>query len=87
MKYLFFLLIPFLLIVPAYAEVGKNFDTEDQGSGIIKWTSHYDRIFDGDSWENYILTNDATQIKFESAGISFVFDKINCDFKLYTPDT
>lgn len=79
------MLIPFLLIPSAYAEVGKNFDTEELGNGQTQWTSHYERIFDGTNWQNYILTNDGNQIRFKSAGIDFSFDKINCDFKLYNP--
>lgn len=87
MKYLFFLLIPFVLIVPAYAEVGKNFDTIENPDGTTTWTSHYDRVFDGDSWENYILTQSGAKVRVETANIIFEFDKISCDLRLYDPVT
>jgi len=85
MNYLFFLVIFLIPVGIASAETGKDFDTEELGNGLIQWTSHYDRLYDGNSWENYILTNDATQIRFQSSGIDFVFDKTNCVFKLYDP--
>ena len=71
----------------AQAEVGKNFDTVDLGNGLTQWTSHYDRIWDGDSWENYIISNNPIQLEFESGNISFVFDKVSCDFKLLDPES
>lgn len=84
MNYLFFLLlIPFLLIPSAYAETGKNFDTEPLDHGLTKWTSHPERILDNGQWKNYILTEDASSIKYESAGISFKLDKTDCTFNLY----
>lgn len=87
MNYLFFLIIFLIPVAYANAEVGKNFDTEELGNGLTQWTSHYDRIYDGNAWQNYILTNDGSQIKYESSGVSFQFDKTNCDFKLYDPVT
>src|SRR3990167_3747450 len=86
-KYLFFLII-FLIPLPlAYAEVGKDFDTEQLPNGLTQWTSHYDRIFDGDSWENYLISNNPVQLEFESANLSFLFDKVSCDFKLLDPES
>ena len=86
-KYLFFLII-FLIPLPlAYAEVGKNFDTVSLDNGLTQWTSHYDRIFDGDSWENYLISNNSINLEFESANLSFVFDKVSCDFKLLDPES
>jgi len=71
----------------AQAEVGKNFDTVDLGNGLTQWTSHYDRIWDGDSWENYLISNNPIQLEFESGNISFLFDKVSCDFKLLDPES
>src|SRR3972149_872952 len=91
MKYLFFLIVFLLPIGLAYGEVGNNFDREllgeINGNQTFRWTSHYDRIFNGNEWVNYILTDDINQIKFESAGISFFYDKNNCEFNLYEPNT
>lgn len=88
MKYLFFLLvIPFLLIPSAYAEVGRNFDTEQLPNGFVKWTSHYERVLDGWSWVNYKLVDDSEKTRFESSGIIFEYDKNTCDFKLYNIET
>lgn len=67
----------------ASAEVGKNYDTQPLGNGLIKWTSHPDRIYNGVEWKNYLYTNDANSIKYESAGISFKLDKTDCTFNLY----
>jgi hypothetical protein len=81
-------LIIFLIPVGlAQAEVGKNFDTVDLGNGLTQWTSHYDRIWDGDSWENYLISNNPIQLEFESGNISFLFDKVSCDFKLLDPES
>ena len=86
-NYLFFLII-FLIPLPlAYAEVGKNFDTVQLPDGLTQWTSHYDRIWDGDSWENYLISDNPIQLEFESADISFLFDKVSCDFKLLEPES
>src|SRR3990167_3212283 len=87
MNYLFFLIV-FLIPLPlAYAEVGKNFDTISLDNGLTQWTSHYDRIWDGDSWENYLISNNPTNLGFESANLSFVFDKASCNFKLLNPES
>ncbi|MEX0596673.1 MAG: hypothetical protein WD512_09240, partial [Candidatus Paceibacterota bacterium] len=68
----------------AYAEVGRNYDTIKNPDGTVTWTSHPERIPD-DSWnyKNYILKQDSQTITFESAKISFIFDKVGCDFGLY----
>src|SRR3989304_4692266 len=86
-KYLFFLIILLIPIGLASAETGKNYDTESLGNGLIQWTSHYDRIFDGDSWENYLISNNPMQLEFESANLSFLFDKVSCNFKLLNPES
>ena len=86
-NYLFFLIV-FLIPLPlAYAEVGKNFDTVPNQDGTITWTSHYERIFDGDSWENYLISNNPINLEFESANLSFLFDKASCNFKLLDPES
>jgi len=87
MNYLFFLLIPFVLIIPAYAETGKNFDTISLDNGLTQWTSHYDRIFNGLEWKNYLISNNPASLEFESANLSFLFDKVSCDFKLLDPES
>jgi hypothetical protein len=87
MNYLFFLIIFLIPVGLAQAEVGKNFDTVDLGNGLTQWTSHYDRIWDGDSWENYLISNNPIQLEFESGNISFLFDKVSCDFKLLDPES
>src|SRR3990172_6780872 len=87
MNYLFFLIV-FLIPLPlAYAEVGENFDTISLDNGLTQWTSHYDRIWDGDSWENYLISNNPMQLEFESANLSFIFDKASCNFKLLNPES
>src|SRR3990172_13245000 len=87
MNYFFFLLIPFVLVIPAYAEVGENFDTVQLPDGLIQWTSHYERIWDGSSWKNYIIDDTPNSLEFEGSGIHYIFDKLNCDFKLYDTET
>src|SRR3990167_3680673 len=87
MNYLFFLIV-FLIPLPlAYAEVGKNFDTISLDNGLTQWTSHYDRIWYGDSWENYLISNNPINLEFESANLSFLFDKASCNFKLLNPES
>lgn len=84
------LLIPILLfLVPSlsYAEIGKNFDRIELEPNIFQWTSHYERIFDGSQWVNYIWFEDLDIIKFESASLSYEFNKNDCSFSLFEPLT
>jgi len=84
------LLIPILIfLVPSlsYAEIGFNFDRIELEPNTFEWASHYDRIWDGSQWVNYILTNDNDKLRYESSGLTFEFDKNNCEFKLYDPKT
>ena len=82
-------LIPLLLLlsfVPAYAEIteeGSDYQINSLGNNEYTWSSMPARIHDGNSWVNYIATNDLNSISFESKAISFSFDKASCNFKLY----
>lgn len=84
--YLFFLVIFLLPASLAYGETGKNFDTVTNPDGSVLWTSHYDRVLSPDwKWKNYILADSATEFRYTSSGIIFVYDKLSCHFKLYNP--
>ncbi len=84
MKYLFFfLIIPFLIIPNAYAEIGKNFDLVKNQDGSLTWTSSPDRIFNGVEWIDYKFTNNADSLIFEATGGSIILDKNSCEFGLY----
>jgi len=91
MKFLTVVIIGFVFSVfnagSVYAEIGQNFDREQIGPNQFVWTSHYDRIWDGDSWVNYILNEDATTITFESAQMNYKFEKNSCSFSLFDPIT
>src|SRR3972149_883186 len=87
MKYLFFLIVLLIPIGLASAETGKNFDTIDNQDGTTTWASHYERVFDGISWKNYILNDNLNQITFDGSGGSFLFYKATCNFKLYDPNS
>jgi len=94
-KYLFFLLIP-ILIIPLLPdalpqqqiEIGKDYDIELLSvNGLVenyKWTSQPERILD-DSWKwvPYILTEDSNIVQVETGQGSFVFDKNNCSISFY----
>ena len=51
-------------IIPAFAEVGSNFDREQIGDNTFKWTSHYERIWDGNQWANYLWSDNGNIIHF-----------------------
>lgn len=85
--YLFFLIIPFLLIPTASAEVGKDFDSVTQLDGSIIWTSHYDRILENGRYVNQIVNDKAGVFEYRSGNIFFDFDKVDCSFTLYDPVT
>src|SRR3990172_4766951 len=83
-------LIPILIfVVPslAYAETGFNYNREQLTPLTFEWASHYNRIWDGFQWVNYIWFQDSNIIKFDSANISYEFNKIDCSFSLYEPLT
>ena len=69
-------------VIPAFAEVGSNFDREQIGDNTFKWTSHYERIWDGNQWANYLWSDNGNIIHFESANLSYELDKNTCSFKL-----
>ncbi len=85
MKYIFFLIIP-LLVIPslAYAEVGSNFDTVLNPNDSVTWTSHFERILN-DEWNyvDYIFTDTAIYLQVETASASIQLDKITCEFSFY----
>ena len=84
MNYLFFLLIFLIPVGIASAETGKNFDTVENQDGSITWTSHTERILNGNSWVDYITTNNANYISIETAYGSVKLDKTTCEFSFYT---
>ena len=69
-------------IIPAFAEVGSNFDREQIAEDTFRWTSHYERIWDGNQWVNYLWSDDGNIIHFDSANLSYELDKNTCSFKL-----
>lgn len=86
MKYLFFLLIiPFLFIPSANAEIGKNFDTVNNQDGTITWTSHYERILDDNgNYQDFIFTDNPNYLQVETALASVQLDKNSCEFSYFT---
>lgn len=84
MNYLFFLIIPFVLIIPAYAEEGSNYIRQENpdGTNTIRLFT-YDRLLIDGQWLNYNFYEDANTLSFESASASFKLDKTTCDFALY----
>jgi hypothetical protein len=75
----------------ASADRGQNFDTVligiEEGNTVYKWISHYDRIWNGQSWVNYITTETTDKVILESANIIYKFDKDSCSFSLFNPIT
>ncbi len=85
MNYIFFLIIP-LLLVPGlvYGEVGKNYDTILNPDGSITWISAPERILDNNwIWKNYIFTDDVNYLQVETASASVRLDKNLCEFSFY----
>ena len=75
-------------VASAEIEKGINYDREflgytDEGDLIYEWSQivGQERILYNDSYENYIFTDTAGYLRFESETISFEFYKNSCDFK------
>jgi len=77
------LFLPLLFVGPNYDDTVIGIDPS--GNEIHQWVSHYTRIWDGNSWVNYLISNNSNSLEFESGNISFIFDKISCNFKLLNP--
>ena len=68
-------------------DVGKNYDVirdhNDQGDGFgsATWTSHFERIWSGSTWEDYILQdNNETVMYFSESTGSLFYDKNTCSY-------
>ena len=79
-------MLSLLLFLPLLV-TGSNYNLEQINEDFFTYTSHYDRIWNGDSWENYILSQDSAKLRVDTANIIFEFDKITCDLRLYDPIT
>lgn len=86
----YIILLIFAICIPiqfafAQTEVGQNYDKEllsinPNGTQTIKWSSHYERIYDGNQWVNYKWSQNGNKIHFESALMKYDFD--NCVFNI-----
>lgn len=71
-------------------EKGADYTREPVGiapnGGIIyRWSSSPERIFDGTSYRDYIITQDADTVKLETANAgSLIFNKNSCSYNLYS---
>ena len=74
-------MIPLLLFIPLLV-VGPNYDLNQVNDNTFVWTSHYDRIWDGTKWVNYLWSDDGNTLSFESTNLKFYLDKNTCNFKL-----
>lgn len=76
-----------MLSTNAYAETGQNFDREKIGPTQFKLITHYDRIWDGSKWVNYMWSDDGINITLESQNIIYKINKLSCEFSLLNPYT
>jgi hypothetical protein len=88
-------LLTILTVPSAYAdpfqtiEQGKNFDnqyigTTDDGSRIYQWSTKPDRILDGNQYKDYILFQDSSIVRLETANAgSITFNKNTCAYDLH----
>lgn len=84
------LILAFLAVTSigaAFGETGENYDRIELDDDFIQWTSHYERVWDGTQWVNYIWGDDGSYIFFESARMNFKLDKNTCAFSLFHPET
>lgn len=60
--------------------------TNPDGSRIFKWTSSPQRILDGNEYKDYILFQDASIVRLETANAgSIVFNKNTCAYNFHNP--
>ena len=70
-------------LVPAFAEVGPNYDIIQVAENVHQYTTHYQRVQDIDgTWKNYIITEDATKINIKSATAFLEYSKTDCTYKI-----
>lgn len=75
-----------------FAEQGVNYDRSIinvNGNEITySWTGYpYNRIFDGTQYVSHIFDDTEEQLIYKSAYIDFEFNKSDCSFRLYNPET
>ena len=69
-------------------DVGKNYDVirdhndpDGDGFGSATWTSHFERIWDGSVWQDYVLQdNNETVMYFSESTGSLFYDKNTCSY-------
>jgi len=77
------LLLPIIVNEVYAVEVGKDYDITSLGQERFSYTSHPERIFDGNTWQDWIISEDPTMIKVESARTSYIFDKNTCELSFF----
>lgn len=90
-----FILLAFVFIMGfsndafAYIEKGKNYDLEMlsqkfDGSRTWQWTSVPERILHNGIWQDYVLSETATEVTLETGNAgSLVFHKNTCTYDFY----
>ncbi len=77
-------MIPLLLFIPLLI-AGPNYDLEQLDERNFSWSSHYERIYDGSNWVNYVWIDNGNTIRFDSANLSYELNKNDCSFSLLEP--
>lgn len=84
MKWLIILVLAVGIIPVAYAEVGPNYDNVLNEDGSFIWTSHPERIWDGEQWVEFVVnqSEDTIQVASNSIG-TLVYDIQSCSYSIF----
>ena len=68
----------------AFAEIGSDYDNILNEDGSYTFTSHYNRIWDGEQWQNFIISETEDNIIISSnAANTLSYDKQTCSYSVY----
>tara|TARA_Y100000590_G_scaffold466524_1_gene642241 strand:+ start:2921 stop:5899 length:2979 start_codon:yes stop_codon:yes gene_type:complete len=84
MKWLILVVLAVGAIPAVYAEVGPNYDIVENEDGSFTWTSHPERIWDGEQWVEFTVnqSEDTIQVASNSIG-TLVYDIQSCSYSIF----
>ena len=84
MKWLIILALAVITTPAAFAQIGPDYNNIQNEDGSYTFTSHYDRIWDGEQWQNFIISETENNIIIHSnAANTLSYDKQTCSYSIY----
>jgi len=84
MKWLIILALAVITTPAAFAQIGPDYNNIQNEDGTYTYTSHYNRIWDGEQWQNFIISETENNIIISSnAANTLSYDKQTCSYSIY----